>query len=992
MKKLKRILSLFVIVLILGMSAGGPVHAAETAARTPGEILASMTAVEKAAQLVMPAFRWYTDEAGERQSMTELTADAAKILEEYGFAGVVLFSQNTADTEKAVQLVDAMQRANAGNKTQLLIAVDQEGGSVTRLGHGTQMPGNMALGAADDVSLTGRAAEIIGSEIMSMGINFDFAPVLDVNSNPANPVIGIRSFSDDPYIVANQGVEFMRALQSAGAISTLKHFPGHGDTAADSHTGLPLIDRSYEELQQRELIPFQAAIDAGADAIMTAHIQYPQIETATYTSKLTGEEIHLPATLSGKIITDILRGDMGFDGVVITDAMEMDAIAKHFDRYDAAKLAIEAGVDILLMPVDTSSSEGMDALRTYVETLADMVDSGRISPRAVDDAVLRILTLKEAHGLTEPYGGIDVSASAIVGSREHHEAEWEIAKQAVTLVKNENDLLPLTGENEAVTVLTAYDNEVLSMEYAVGRLREEGKLAAGMSVSVHSIQRSTEEEAVALTQGADHVVVITELYSAAGLTGAYSQKVDAILDSVHEAGGDVIVLSCSLPYDVARYQEADAIMIAWSAKGMSEDPRVTEGAVAQYGPNMPAALYMMLSPDGAVCDSLPVNIPALTEDRQYSDEILYPRGWGLRYSAPSAEPVEFRDVSEGAWYYRAVLWAAAQSPQIVKGTGADTFSPGAPCTRAQYVTMLWRWAGGVSDDYPAAGFTDVPEDAYYSKAVAWASCANVVDGTSKTTFSPDAPITRGQAVTMLQRLWSLFADTAVAAENPFSDVADGAYYGDAVLWAVEEGITKGTSQTTFSPDDICDRAAAVTFLYRLFGSFRYFNDPRENPGAMADIVLDRDAVYGFRPSETGSLKQYAGEDWTDPASVEEWRQSRIAYHESLRELYGMIEEMQDAGYSAEEIARAVSTRRNELRLEACADDPEALAKLKERNLEKYGHEEGPLPEELYEKYGSWTMVLAKALSTNSGMDACLGLYDTYYQLYVAVGQVEDHPD
>jgi len=172
--------------------------------------------------------------------------------------------------------------------------------------------------------------------------------------------------------------------------------------------------------------------------------------------------------------------------------------------------------------------------------------------------------------------------------------------------------------------------------------------------------------------------------------------------------------------------------------------------------------------------------------------------------------------------------------------------------------------------------------------------------------------------------------------------------------------------------------------------FRYEHDPRLNPSAMADIVVDPAAVYGFAPSREGSLAAYADFDWSDPALVngENGRLARIAYHESLAEMYMMLEEMRAAGASAEEIARAVSTKRNELRLAAYDGDPEGLAVAKARNLEKYGHEEGPLPEELYEKYGSWEAVIEKAFSVNSGMDACLGLYDDYYELYVASGQVE----
>ena len=169
--------------------------------------------------------------------------------------------------------------------------------------------------------------------------------------------------------------------------------------------------------------------------------------------------------------------------------------------------------------------------------------------------------------------------------------------------------------------------------------------------------------------------------------------------------------------------------------------------------------------------------------------------------------------------------------------------------------------------------------------------------------------------------------------------------------------------------------------------FHYQHDPRENAAAMRDITADENAVYGFRPTETGSLSLYAAADWSDPEVVAQGRADRIAYHESVGSMYVLLREMRDQGKSTEEIARAVSTRRNEIRLEAYADDPEGLAALKARNLEKYGHEEGPLPDELYEKYGSWERVMEKSFSTNAGMDACLGLYDDYYFLYAALGDV-----
>ena len=173
--------------------------------------------------------------------------------------------------------------------------------------------------------------------------------------------------------------------------------------------------------------------------------------------------------------------------------------------------------------------------------------------------------------------------------------------------------------------------------------------------------------------------------------------------------------------------------------------------------------------------------------------------------------------------------------------------------------------------------------------------------------------------------------------------------------------------------------------------FSYVHDPSENPEAMKDIVKDETAVYGFRPNETGSLKQYASADWSDPGTVEKGRRERIAYHESIASMYEMLRQMRSENKSVGEIARAVSTKRNELRLESYKDDPEGLETLKQRNLEKYGHEEGPLPDELYAQYGSWERVIEKAFSANVGMDACLGLYDDYYDLYVALGQVGGSP-
>ena len=642
--KTRRIAAAMMIVLVLLSMAVIPAAAGQSKAE---QYLNSMTTEEKIAQMIMPAFRWKTDDEGNKTNVTEITDDIAASINKHPYAGVILFAQNTATNAGTTRLVDALQKANAagGDRPQLLITTDQEGGNVTRLTQGTMMPGNMALGAINDVSVTKEVATMMGKELTAIGINADFAPDVDVNSNPANPVIGVRSFSDDAQTVAQHGSAFVDALNSTGVISTLKHFPGHGDTDTDSHTGLPCINKTYEQLKQNELIPFQACIKAGSQMIMTAHIIYPQIETGTYISKLTGEKINIPATLSETIITGILRGDMGYDGVVTTDAMDMDAIAKHFDKYDAAKLAINAGVDILLMPVDTSTKEGIAELDAYIATLAQMANSGEIKMEKINDAVLRILKLKENNGLFNAYDGSDIesrvqNAVDTVGTKASHDREWEITKKAMTLVKNDSNTLPLTKANQKTVVLVPYDDETIPMDYAVRKLTEDGKLPEGAVVEAYSYYHKTLDDMLPKVDGADNVVFMSEIYNANNLKNDVAAMADTLADTIHEKGGRFIVMSVSLPYDAARFQKADAIMIAYLARSMPVDPGDKVKEMQQYGPNMPAALYVMFSEDDAPTAKLPINIPQLDNEYNFTDTVLYARGFGLSYETeePTTEP------------------------------------------------------------------------------------------------------------------------------------------------------------------------------------------------------------------------------------------------------------------------------------------------------------------------------------------------------------------
>jgi beta-N-acetylhexosaminidase len=294
-----------------------------------------------------------------------------------GLGGVCLFGQNIVSTEQVRALTDAIYEANP----LAIIAIDEEGGDVTRLHYadGSPYPGSAVLGRIDDLTTTGEVARAVGWELRRAGVNLDFAPDVDINSNPDNPVIGVRSFGALAEPVARHSAAWVRGLQSTGVAATVKHFPGHGDTAQDSHLALPIVDRSLEMLQERELVPFVAAIRAGARAVMTSHILLPQVDAAH------------PATMSSGILTGLLRGELGFDGVIVTDALDMAGASADRGIDGAAVLALDAGSDLLCL-----GTENTDEQLTEIErTLAAAVDSGMLSADRVADAARRVLALAD---------------------------------------------------------------------------------------------------------------------------------------------------------------------------------------------------------------------------------------------------------------------------------------------------------------------------------------------------------------------------------------------------------------------------------------------------------------------------------------------------------------------------------------------------------------------------------------------------------------------
>lgn len=356
-------------------------------------VVAEMSLSDKIGQMLMCGFE---GTAVPDDGIRELVAKG-------GIGGVIYFARNIETPEQVARMTAELQQAAAeGGKAPLWISIDQEGGMVARITEGVAlMPGGMAIAAAGSVEDAYQAALISGRELSAMGINLNYTPVLDVNNNARNPVIGVRSFGESPEKVADYGAATIRGFQDAGVAATAKHFPGHGDTDVDSHLDLPTVRHDRARMDSVELVPFRRAIAEGVDAMMSAHIYFPALEQEKF-----------PVTLSKAVLTGLLREELGFGGIIMTDCMEMNAIAEHYGTVEASVLAIEAGADIVLI------SHRADRQLAAIEAILHAVAEGRISETRIDDSVRRLLALKVKRGVIAAgsVGGAGAADSSAVGS------------------------------------------------------------------------------------------------------------------------------------------------------------------------------------------------------------------------------------------------------------------------------------------------------------------------------------------------------------------------------------------------------------------------------------------------------------------------------------------------------------------------------------------------------------------------------------------------
>ena len=337
------------------------------------EQVKNMTLEEKIGQMVIIGLDGYTMDDNTR-----------KMIEDNRVGGFILFGENVKSSDQLLALVNSLKSTNSKNKLPLFISVDQEGGRVNRMpGEFKNFPANQTIGKVNNGDFSYEIGSILGEEIKALGFNMDFAPVLDINSNPKNLVIGDRSFGTNAEVVSNLGIKTMKGIQTSGVIPVVKHFPGHGDTSVDSHIGLPSVDNDMNRLKSFELVPFNDAIKNGADAVMVAHILLNKIDSQN------------PASLSKTIITDILRNQLNFNGVVITDDMTMGAIVKNYTISDAAIKSVNAGSDIVLV------CHGYDNEVAVITALKKAVEDGTISEERINESIYRILKLKDKYKLKD---------------------------------------------------------------------------------------------------------------------------------------------------------------------------------------------------------------------------------------------------------------------------------------------------------------------------------------------------------------------------------------------------------------------------------------------------------------------------------------------------------------------------------------------------------------------------------------------------------------
>lgn len=479
--------------------------------------------------------------------------DIKALIRDYHVGGIILFSRNIGTAKEVLELTKALQQIarDAGHEKPLLICIDQENGIVRRLGEGTTyFPGSMLIGATGNKKYAYDIGLATGRELQALGINWNLAPVVDVNNNPDNPVIGVRSYGEDKDQVADYAAMNIRGMHDAGIITTLKHFPGHGDTDSDSHLKLPIISHSMERLEAIELKPFRACMKAGADTVMSAHV---------YFKALVSEE--KPATLAKEVMTGLLRDQLGYEGVVTTDCMEMNAIAETYGTVEGAARAVEAGVDVVMI------SHTHELQKEAIRHLANRVEEGIIPLESIEVSYKRVMALKDKY---LSWDAIDNNQrlQPIVGCKEHLALAKEAFRAGITICKNDG-ILPLSLDDDKLLFIDSTNSHITGVEdkkFADHSLRGAlTKLVPTLEVMRINRQPSEEEKA--------NVLQVLEKFDKVIFSTFNINKDSTILPIIHELchrGIKVIVIAMRNPYHLAYMQGVNGFIATyeWTSTGL----------------------------------------------------------------------------------------------------------------------------------------------------------------------------------------------------------------------------------------------------------------------------------------------------------------------------------------------------------------------------------------------------------------------------------------
>ena len=509
--------------------------------------IADMTIEEKVGQMFMLAF------AGDQ-------LDEARILMgEHLVGGAYISDENVPNAAAAIQLCNALQSFARATRLgiPLLLGADQEGTWSVMTAQSSMGPGNMALGATNDPDCAYRMYATIARELLAVGLNVVLGPAADCNSNPRNSIIGMRSFGEQPALVSKMTAAGVRGAQDNGCLATLKHFPGHGDTRLDSHRGLPTVRRSREELLRIDLAPFAAGIKAGAKIVMTSHIVFSALDPDR------------PATLSPIILNDLLRGELGFEGLVVSDSMNMHSMRRNYSPEDAVIQGFKAGVDLMMLAeehYDHDASVYLENQRDLIRAVIAAVNDGRIAMSRVDEAVGRVLRLKTEAGFsTDPLPQTD-----LVGCDAHRATELKIARRAISVIRDRHSLLPLDASAPITLINTtersAYD--VLTKTRGIGPNQATPAFdvfAAAMRGACENLAVMHAEDFASADLPADGVIIaVTENYTLPGMDFDRSRQAE-IISALHETAGErLLVLALCEPYELADFPDIGGYVCAFS--------------------------------------------------------------------------------------------------------------------------------------------------------------------------------------------------------------------------------------------------------------------------------------------------------------------------------------------------------------------------------------------------------------------------------------------